>query len=181
MPLQVTDAPNNQVATQAGEQFILDEIEKNKEIRTEYTYSILSFLYNLEPYNVHVPGFEKSLISITEAMELFVLAHEYAHMSRKHSIDMEDELSVFDEDDALIIRNIFSWRNEIEADSIGNVVLQDVLNQGIFGEKNGLELLQRHGAVLYFTSLDNLEKAEQIIEIGKPQPLIKHDEIILIK
>jgi hypothetical protein len=105
--------------------------------------------------------------SISRAMALFVLAHEYGHILAHHG--SVASIASSDHDSESLVR---SWAQELEADVIGFTLLSHVLRRAASEVPRQRVLLGFHlvAPVLYFECVRIVEEAEYIIKHGGQLP-----------
>lgn len=166
--------------------FMKNQIQLDKEMALNFSYTFLEFNYKHFPINDSLlmenvrwlnNGFiQKSLQYWNNANELFVLGHEYSHAMLKHSTGDSD----FQTDTVLLK----SWMNEIQADSMS----QEILNTLIF--RNRLDSNQMGwtkylimGGLFYLNILDIFENDQMQLNYDRRLPELTkadHDSILTI-
>src|SRR5262249_31878637 len=68
------------------------------------------------------------------------------------------------------------WVNEYEADLIGYHILQDLLNHGVNGTPEDMQVMMRFAPLLYMEFIKHTENAHKIIEDGVAPPTITTTE-----
>lgn len=134
-----------------------DSISKKGYIRQFFTSSIFHFHYGCPrkygEYNFRVEKFR-------EYIEMFIMAHEYAHALYSHASYKNKFNELLSEDERRELK-LNSWLNEIQADIFAQNVLM-AKYQLDFPDKNNLELLTAGG--FYLSCVDILEKSRLILK-----------------
>jgi hypothetical protein len=113
------------------------------------------------------PGQIKMAITLTRSMEMFAIAHEYAHLILNHAPqDMESQA--------------YSWQQEIQADVLGFKMMINTQN------KSGDEVEKAYGfwgAFLMLSVMDMLDCAITISTTGimPPAPMKDSTEVQMLK
>lgn len=100
------------------------------------------------------PGQMKMAIVLTRSMELFALAHEYAHIILGHSPRNDKEFA-------------YNWLQEFDADDLGfQLMFMTIMDSGVKEEK----AFGRWGALLMLGIMDIFERATITATTGKIPP-----------
>lgn len=104
------------------------------------------------------------LSEIRDGIELFIMAHEFGHVARQHGVAGAGPLQIGFASGTETITGakgaIWNWRQEVEADHIGFIILGDIAKRRTEGGSGNLILL---GPSLYFKIREMLTRAQQVI------------------
>jgi hypothetical protein len=158
---------------------IANRIELNRELQYRFYQVVAEYALSkrparTEPYLAegHYSGLVANLI---EAMELFVLGHEYGHVMAGHMNASDVTLRRQAEADGELVE--YSWPRELEADSIGVRLLMLGLHK-----RSKLAIGYWYwGADFFFTALDVVQRAALLVQYGDethrmdthPPPLVR--------
>jgi hypothetical protein len=123
---------------------------------------LLLFYYGHEKADPRSPEPPQVLFwlgSISHAMQLFVLAHEYGHVLANHETVMNSS----GQGSEVLVR---SWAQELEADVIGFTLMSNVLKRAASQVPRQKVMLGFHlvAPLLYFECVRIVEEAEHIIQ-----------------
>jgi hypothetical protein len=134
-------------------------------------------------------GFVKNVLlveGLTDAMETFILSHEYAHIVLGHSAGTRVALNLASAGDesAEVNEAAYSWRQEFEADAYGFIIMDEVLkeqairNSGSYF-KDPLYPFYLYAPRFFFSLMALVENAKAYTETGAPAPGLSKKDIEL--
>ena len=165
-------------------------IESNPDLKINFTMALLEFLQivaaSTEPLD---RKFDADLMAFTISIELFAVAHEYGHLIKGHTFQGTRSLKL-NPGNAEVTKPleslvaVRSWQQELEADSIGIQLLNQILKNNISDSSD--EILRKaaqlrqvyalYGALFFFKCSDLIEKARYLKEHGSPPPPLTSEE-----
>jgi hypothetical protein len=117
------------------------------------------------------------LEGLTDAIETFIMSHEYAHVVLGHTLGTTSAFGLAAAPGkAVSVRQAtYSWRQEFEADAYGFIILDEVLKQQATRRsgsylKDPLYPLYLHGPRFFFKTMIHVEDAKAYTETGAPAP-----------
>lgn len=146
--------------------------EPSTETLSNFSLSILEFLNETPPSTSAIDrSYDALLITLTEGVETFVVAHEYGHAILGHqSVTAALRLGAASDvgrPQSTIPILARSWRQELEADDLGFRLLADSLRsdqQGGVPERRAYVL---SGALFFFRLLSIIEDARHVRDSGQ--------------
>lgn len=170
-------------------------LDRNPAVVGNLEFAVLRYLHQLTSpppdgppsFNTDLGIFKSELYyRLVDAVEIFVLAHEFAHVLLEHS--PERHLSLLMRGSKASTLNVdeivYSWRQEFEADAYGFLILEAVLRQDSL-RRNWKEdpfypfLLS--APAFFFLSMQLVENGKAILETGHPMPAISEEDVELVK
>lgn len=144
---------------------INEEINKNPEIAKRFEELIIAFITSgratLAPQYVLHPKFYDLLSHLCQAMETFVVAHEYSHILLGHV----DNLRYSNSKPNNLKDIMFSWEDESNADGLGVPLMIEGLRTVGYQSEN----VSYCGAESYFSGYEILERAKCLIQTGNDE------------
>ncbi len=148
-------------------------LEEKKEIQRHFNDLMMGYMIreNAHAARQYFPSRQLSAIAsiIREGMEIFVAAHEYAHLILGHlSSDTrrirvtgegEKNLRESQEEDDEIKESIYNWKDEVEADSLAVIITMGVMTQK--GYDRALSFMGPGTAMLGMELLEGLENLKE--------------------
>jgi hypothetical protein len=111
-------------------------------------------------YNIDSP-YDRFTAILRQSMELFIMGHEYAHIILGHLENQDTKKKHLTPQD--IYNILFSWDQELEADSLGLPLMLSAMGAG---QKYDHLDLHYCGAELFFSGYEILERAKCIVKQG---------------
>ena len=124
------------------------------------------------PFEVSTPRVFNFADRINFGMQLFFVAHEYAHLLL-HEIDSVGSTDVGVKDDVSVGQTVWSWRQEFEADVEGSFLAMTVLNKIGYPRSLGFGIID-----LYFTTLSILDRCKEYTASGAQQPEVSSSNFV---
>jgi hypothetical protein len=125
---------------------------------------------------------------LTDAIETFVLCHEYAHIVLGHNIGDASALNLTSAHNERVEVNeaTYSWRQEFEADAYGFLMMDEVLKQQAVLDsgnyfKNPLYPFYLYGPRFFFSLMAFVESAKAYIETGAAAPGPSKEDVKIAK
>jgi Zn-dependent protease with chaperone function len=140
--------------------------------------ALLEFLLLTPPATQPLPqSYDPLVITFTQGMETFAVAHEYGHVIKRHASPTMNIRLGADDEPARKVGSVpvlaRSWKQEFEADEIGLRLVAELLKQNARrNESNDLRWVYTFkGALFFFRCLDLVEQAKAVRDTGKlPTP-----------
>lgn len=179
LPTIGIDLAQGSVGVDRSRATALRAIATEKHLRLNFTMALLEFLLLVDPSTQPLaPSYDPLVVTFTQGMELFAVAHEYGHVIKKHSsptmsirlgADSDTGRSAGNRDVSVLAR---SWQQELEADAIGIRLLTEVLRKAALkSESDDLRwLYSLKGALFFFKSLDLVDRAKYVRDHDRPRP-----------
>lgn len=153
-------------------------IATKPDIQTNFTMALLEFLALTSPSTEPLAqSYDPLVITFTEGMEKFAVAHEYGHVIKKHTSPTVSIRLGADVDGRSEARSVpvlaRSWKQELEADQVGFQLLLRALKDEAKGNaSNDLHWVYTlKGALFFFKCLDIVDQAKIVKDTGKlPTP-----------
>jgi tetratricopeptide (TPR) repeat protein len=164
---------------------IAKNIDAHPEIVRTFEFNILNYLHRA-PHVLNEPlSYEtdadyvrsRLVLDLAEAIEDFVLAHEYSHVILGHSFygERSEDFVGPTSGTVSVHQKVYSWRQEFEADAMGFVIMDAILKHDAV-ERSGdwradpFYPLYLSAPSFFFMSMGLLEQDESILETGKEPP-----------
>jgi len=154
----------NNVILVLKEDEILNRLESNKEILKHFGELIIGCLIGGRPraaprYSLEMPYSDIASV-LTQAMERFVMGHEYSHILLRHNPIKNGQINLTDIKN--VYNKMFSWPQEYEADYLGLQLMfkamEKVENANIAFDYCAVEI--------FFLSFEIMKRAISIMKRG---------------
>ncbi|NEU08002.1 hypothetical protein GZH53_06725 [Flavihumibacter sp. R14] len=153
-------------------------------LKRNFTNALLEFTQHADPSTQPIdPKFDAPLITFAMAIELFAVCHEYGHLIKDHQIQDKRKLRLglkSDGGDYESVVGLRSWHQELEADSMGLVLMIEVLRNQLASESFGKVeesrfIYKLYAPLFFFACADIIENTKFFIDSGycKPKPKIE--------
>ena len=168
---------------------------KHPEIESSFEFSVLRYLHRVNqtiydgtPTADSTIGSLKSRLfsGLADAIELFVISHEFAHLFLKHDPGQSNKLDLLGVDGKQMIVNEspYSWRQEFAADAFGFAIMDAALKSEAdqeFGSylKSPFYPFYVSAPRFFFTLMFVVEDADAVIDTGVARPRASQQEIAL--
>jgi hypothetical protein len=184
------ELPSRRIAIDFSQETATRAIESNPDLKINFAMAILEFLQLVPPSTEALDRkYDADLMSFTTAIELFSVAHEYGHLIKGHTPKETKTLQLASEymKDAAPVEALIgvrSWQQELEADSTGIQILNQILKNRVSDSTDDVtrqsaqlrQIYALYGSLFYFKSSEILEKARYIAEHDVPPPSISAEE-----
>ena len=150
---------------------IKEHIKNDKNLKNRFSDFIQNAIYLGEPNKTQQYFLDKTYqrlhYELLNSLELFVVAHEYGHISAGHLENTNNVKSITNENERSII--LPDWEEEYEADEIGLFLLLNSL------DKESMFPFSYLGPELFFTILDLDERACSLYSEGKEKRILDNE------
>jgi len=178
-----------------------DEISKyldtHPDIVRNFEFVILEYLHQEshvldEPVSLDTDlGYVMSQLyyGLADAVEIFIFSHEYAHLVLGHSFQRRQPLNLAGDNSSAISADetVYSWKQELEADAYGFLILDSVLKHDAIARGKGdwqadpLYPFFVSAPSFFFLSMELVERSKTILETGKATPSLSKQDIALAR
>jgi hypothetical protein len=198
LSLQFSQASNGLTMTPSNPGEIASHLAEHPELVHSFEWAVLRYLHleSGSPTDGSLEvktdlGFVKNTLfleGLTEAMETFILSHEYAHLILHHDLGSGAGLALAPAGGPSIkVRErSYSWRQEFEADAYGFLILDEVLKTA--GNKSAGSYLKDplypfylSAPRLLFTMMARVENAKSFVDSGAASPGPTREDIRIAK
>ena len=171
------DNTTSRVAVDHSIQRANQAIESNPDLKINFSMALLEFLGLTSPSTQPLAqSYDSLVISFTQGMEMFALAHEYGHVIKQHTSPTTTVTLGVDDGQNASARSVpvlaRSWKQELEADQVGVQLLIQALRSK--AKSNAAEDLRwvysLKGALFFFRCLDIVDQAKALRDTGKVPP-----------
>jgi hypothetical protein len=170
-------------------------LDGHPEVIGNLEHSVLSYLHRVtSPPPDGPPALNTDLdlvkfqlyYRLVDAVEIFILAHEFAHVLLNHPPDRHLSLLMTgSKASSVTVDEIsYSWRQEFEADAYGFFILEAVLQQtetGLSWKGDPFYPFLLSAPAFFFLSMQLVENGQAILETGKPLPPTSAEDLELVK
>jgi hypothetical protein len=123
---------------------------------------------------------------LADAMEIFIFSHEYAHLALGHTFQRHKSLVLEGGSSAAlnVDEQVYSWKQELEADAYGFLIMDAVLQQDAINRSGDLKTDSLYPFFLsapsfFFMSMDLVERDKAILESGQAPPRLSKEDLRL--
>jgi hypothetical protein len=191
-------ASNGLTMTSVDPKEIAARINGQPELQKSFEWAMLRYLHLVSgPPNDGYPSVESDLEfvrnilileGLTEAMETFILSHEFAHLILHHEVDANSALGLSPSGVELAKMNeaSYSWRQEFEADAYGFLIFEEVLKQEA-GHRSGTYLkdplypFYLYAPRFFFSIMMLVDDANAYVRTGKAALPVSKEDIQIAK
>lgn len=172
------DEQSKRVAVDHSREHAFLAIATKPDIQANFSTALLEFLLLTPPSTEPLAqSYDPLVITFTEGMEKFAVAHEYGHVIKRHTSPTMNVRLGADDDGSSPTRSVpvlaRSWQQELEADQVGFQLLSNALRREAKADvSNDLRWVYTlKGALFFFKCLDIVEQAKIVRDTGKlPSP-----------
>lgn len=182
------DGQSKRVAVDHSREQAIVAIASKPDIQANFTTALLEFLLLTPPSTGPLAqSYDPLVITFTEGMEKFVVAHEYGHVIKRHTSPSMNVRLGTDDDGSSRSRSVpilaRSWQQELEADQVGFQLLSNALRREAKADvSNDLRWVYTlKGALFFFKCLDIVEQAKIVRDTGKLPPPPSMTERVFVR
>ena len=162
----------NGVHQEFDEELVLEKTKNETQITTRFQELVIAYLTTgfdkLPPPYPHDASYIMLAGHLREAMEVFILGHEYAHILLRHVESGKSDKKILSSED--ISNVVFSWKQELDADGLGLPLM--LLALKLKGRE--LDNISYSGAEAFFSGYEIIERGKAILKYGSDYLYWKH-------
>jgi hypothetical protein len=159
------------ISVDVGVNSAIESLKRDHNINIDFSVALLEFLGLTTPSTRPLDqAYDPILITFTQGMELFAVAHEYGHVLKRHvSPTVALPLGLMANGQPLVGRDVLtyarSWKQELEADQVGiSLVMQALRTSSKQDDASALRwLYSAKGSLFFFRCLDIVDQAKYIL------------------